>query len=98
MAIISNQQVTLRSVQFSLLHRTPPLRKCAVKITGLSGEFTTIPFKVVSRFGGKNPFEASEVKLTGLIRLIGGAEIHATTPEGVATLDLVYEIRTGSDV
>jgi hypothetical protein len=98
MTIISGRETTLRSNRFTLLHRTPSLRKCAVKITGLSGEFTTIPFKVEGRFGSHNPFEASEVKLTGIFQLIFGAEIQATTPEGVGTLDIVYEIRTGADV
>ena len=98
MTIHPDQQATLKANRLRLLHRTPPMRKCAVKITGVSGEFTTLPFTVNHGIGGKTKLEASEVKLTRIVQLLGGAQILATTPEGVATLDIVYEIRTGADV
>jgi len=40
--------------------------------------------------------EASEVQLSGLQMFIF-ADINATAPQGVGTLDIVYEVRTGAD-
>jgi hypothetical protein len=41
-------------------------------------------------------FEASTVKLRLFETFVKG-QILATTPEGVATLDIVFELRTGAD-
>jgi hypothetical protein len=97
MPVKANQQATLTEGEFKLLHRAR-MQGCRLVLTGISGEGTTIPFKT-RKFGGLNsqPFDASEVKLSFLQTMPSGL-ILATTPEGVATLDIVYEVRTGSDI
>ena len=93
MAIKADQQATLTQGQVTTLHTTffPP---CKVTLTGISGEFTTIPFRIKGPGVAGEPFEASEVSIP---RGFGLKRIQATTPEGVGTLDIVYELRTGED-
>jgi hypothetical protein len=97
MPVKANQQATLTAGEFKLLHRAR-LQSCRLVLTGSSGEGTTVVFKT-KKFGALNsqPFEASQVKLS-FIQTMPSAQILATTPEGVATLDIVYEVRTGSDI
>jgi hypothetical protein len=95
MAIKPDQEATLTQGQFRTLHKTI-MRPCRVTLTGISGEFATIPFRIRSgRFEGET-FEASEASIPGG-RGLAPKSIQATTPEGVGTLDIVYELRTGSD-
>jgi hypothetical protein len=95
MPVSSNLQATLNSGQFTPLHRAR-MQSCRVTLTGLSGEGTTIPFRV-TKFGALNAVvEADHVKLS-FLQTMPSARIAATTPEGVATLEIVYELRTGSD-
>lgn len=97
MAILANQQATLTQGQETVLF-TARFAKVRLTLTGISGEFTTIPFKIKPHFrsvrGGF--FEASEVSLT-LFQTFLGADIIATTPQGVGTLDIVFEVRTRGD-
>ena len=93
MPIKPDQQATLTQAQFTTLHTTI-FRPCKVTLTGISGEFTTIPFRIVIRFVAGEPFDASEASVP---RGLGIKRIQATTPEGVGTLDIVYELRTGPD-
>lgn len=93
MPIRPDQQATLTQGQFTTLHTTI-LRRCKVTLTGISGEFTTIPFRINSRGVEGEPFDASEASIP---RGLGFKRIQATTPEGVGTLDIVYEVRTGAD-
>jgi hypothetical protein len=97
MAVISNQQATLTQGQTTVLHRAR-FEKCRLTLTGLSGEFTTIPFRTKTRgsFFDSGFFQASEVSLS-LFSTIPSGTILATTPAGVATLDVVYEVRTRGD-
>ena len=73
--------------------------RCRLTLTGVSGEFTTIPFQTKTRGGLITTpfFEASEIHLT-FFQTFPSATIFATTPEGVATLDIVYEVRTKGDL
>lgn len=93
MPIKLDQQATLTQGRFTTLHTTilPP---CKVTLTGISGEFATIPFRIKTRGVAGEPFEASEASLP---RRLGLRRIQATTPEGVGSLDIVYEVRTGAD-
>ncbi|HEX8074865.1 MAG TPA: hypothetical protein VF545_07775 [Thermoleophilaceae bacterium] len=93
MPIKPDQQATLTQGQFTTLH-TIIFRACKVTLTGISGEFTTIPFRIKTGRVAGEPFDASEVSIP---RGLGFKRIQATTPEGVGTLDIVYELRTGAD-
>ena len=81
----------------TLLERALP-GKFRLTVTGIAGEFTTIPFQLKRRGGllVSEFFEAAEVQL-GLFGTLPFAEILAKTPEGVARLDIIYEVRTGKD-
>lgn len=96
MTVSPNQQVTLVSGQTTLLHQSS-FQAFSVTLTGIAGEFTTIPFKTM-KLGRLNPrlFEASSVKLRLFETFVKG-QILATTPEGVGSLDIVFELRTGAD-
>jgi hypothetical protein len=96
MPVFPNQQVTLVSGQTTLLRQTR-FRAVSVTLTGIAGEFTTIPFKTVKHGTQKSDFfEASSVKLRFFDAFPLG-QILATTPAGVASLDIVFEVRTGAD-
>jgi hypothetical protein len=94
--VLANQQVTLVSGQTRVLTQSRH-KACKVTLTGIAGEFTTIPFQTI-RFGRFTSefFEASSVKLSFFDTLPSG-RILATTPDGVASLDIVFELRTGID-
>ena len=94
MAIHPNQQVTLLSGQTTLLHQSS-FQAFSVTLTGIAGEFTTIPFKTM-KLGRLNKrfFEASTVKLRFFETFVKG-QILAKPPEGVASLDIIFELRTG---
>jgi hypothetical protein len=99
--VLADQQATLTQGEDTLLFRAR-FAITRLTLTGLSGEFTTIPFKVrraplLPAPGGGEFFEASEVFLK-FTQTIFGADILATAPQGVATLDIVYEVRTRRDV
>lgn len=93
MPIKPDQQATVTQGTFTTLHTTI-FPACKVTLTGASGEFTTIPFRIKSRRSEGEPFDASEASLP---RGFGLRRIQATAPAGVATLDIVYELRTGPD-
>jgi hypothetical protein len=96
MPVLSNQQVTLVSGQTTVLHKSRRER-CKVKLTGSSGEGTTIPFQR-KLFGSLTTafVDASEAQLS-FIQAFPSGTILATTPAGVASLDIVFEVRTGND-
>ena len=97
MPIRPDQQATLTQGVFTTLH-TRIFRAAKVTLTGVSNEFTTIPFRIVDRrdivHGGGETFNASEASVP---RGIGLKRIQATTPTGVGALDIIYELRTGAD-
>ncbi|MDX6602652.1 MAG: hypothetical protein QOF13_1854 [Solirubrobacterales bacterium] len=96
MSVQSEIEVTLTQGVTTRLHRAV-WSKCRVKLTGISGEFSTIPFQTKTNGGITGRFfEASEVSLT-FFKTLPSAEIRATTPDGAGTLDIIYEIRTGAD-
>lgn len=95
MAILSNLQVTLQGGVTTTLF-TARFAKCRLTLTGISGEFTTIPFRTKTRLFDSGFFEASQVQLS-LFQTFPSAAILATTPEGVGSLDIVYEVRTRGD-
>src|SRR4051812_9298187 len=96
MPILPNQQVTLVSGQTMLLQQSR-FRGCKVTLTGIAGEFTTIPFKTVKHGSQKSDFfEASSVRLRFFDSFPVG-QILATTPAGVGSLDIIFEVRTGPD-
>ena len=95
-----NQEATLSQGVETVLHQTAGFRACRVTVTGIAGEFATIPMKIKRRRGAINTgfFEALEVKLSFFQLITGGrAEILATAPAGVGALDIVYDVRTGSE-
>ena len=95
MTVLTDQQATVNQGEETLLHHAR-FEKCRVVLTGASGEFQTIPF-AVRRFRQTTEFhEASEVFLR-VFQTVFGADVLATARQGVATLDIVYEIRTGRD-
>ena len=97
MTILSNQEATLTAGTETLLIRVV-FQKCRLTLTGIAGEFTTIPFRTkVNGVANSGLFEASEVELK-LVQTLAGGSIFATTPAGVASLDIIYEIRTRRDV
>jgi hypothetical protein len=96
-AVKSNLQATLKQGQSTSLF-VARFEKCLLTLTAETGEFTTIPFQTRT-FGGlvvSDFFEASQVGLS-FGRTIPFARILATTPQGVGTLDIVYEVRTRGD-
>ncbi len=93
MTIRPDQQATLTQGRFTTLHTTI-FGPCKVTLTGVSGEFTTIPFRIKRGRVEGDPFDASEASIA---RGLGLKRLQATTPEGVGTLDIVYELRTGAD-
>lgn len=95
MAILSNREATLTAGQDTELFKTlaGPVR---LTLTGISGEFTEIPFRTKIGRVLSARFDASEVTLPRVSPLRAG-RIFATTPEGVGTLDIVYEVRTRGD-
>jgi hypothetical protein len=96
MPVLPNQEVTLVSGQTTLLHQGR-LKRFSVTLTGIAGEFTTIPFKTLKNGRVESDFfEASSVKLN-LFQAVPFGQILATTPAGVASLDIVFELRTGPD-
>ena len=98
MPVELNKEATLSQGEETLLHFAR--RASRVTVTGIAGEFTTIPFKLKRRRLAFDPgfFEAREVKLSFAQTLLGGGvSILATAPEGVGALDIVYDVRTGVD-
>ena len=97
MPILSNQQVTLVSGQETLLKQVR-FGRLRVTITGIAGEFTTIPMRTRTRGGLKDTglVEATEATVR-FFEAIPFADVHATTPEGVASLDIIFEVRTRAD-
>jgi hypothetical protein len=93
MPIKPDQQATLTQGRFTTLHTTI-FAPCKVTLTGVSGEFTTIPFRIKTGRDEGEPFDASEASVP---RGLGFKPIQATTAAGVGTLDIVYELRTGAD-
>jgi hypothetical protein len=88
---------TLVQGQFTLLHRAR-FQRCRVTITAISNAevggvllrtTTGLPVKTTEIVG-------TEVFLR-IFQTILGATIEATTPEGVASLDITYVVKTGSD-
>ena len=97
MPIKTNLNATLSQGVETTLHRARAFEKCRVKVTGIAGEFATIPMKTKTNgFRDSGFFEATEAALT-VFQTLGGARILATAPAGVGSLDIVYEVRTGTD-
>jgi hypothetical protein len=97
MAFLANQEATL-TAEPTELFRTR-FGKCELKVTGIAGEFTTIPLQKKARGGLADSgfFEGTEVELSQL-ETIPSAKIFAKAPEGVGSLDIVYEVRTRRNV
>jgi hypothetical protein len=97
MAVSDPVQRTLNQNRFAFLHRAR-LEPCRVTITATSNaEFNGVKFRTktwparITRV-----FEANEVHL-GLFATLPQATIEAAPPEGVATVDITYVIKTGAD-
>jgi hypothetical protein len=88
---------TLKSGRFALLHRAARLQPCRVTITATSNaEFNGVRFRTKALAGRSLVFEANEVHL-GLFQTLLGATVEAAPPEGVATVDISYVVKTGAD-
>jgi hypothetical protein len=95
--LLTDLTATLSQGVETSLHRAR-FQRCRVTITGIAGEFTTIPMKKkIRRLADSGFFEATEVEIQRF-EALPSAEILATAPEGVGALDIVYEIRTGRNV
>jgi hypothetical protein len=95
MTILSDQQATLSQEPTTLF--TVRVARCRLTVTGISGEFATIPLRTRTRgFTTSDFFEGTEVAFKP-IQTIPSAAIFAKAPEGVGALDIVYEVRTGAD-
>jgi hypothetical protein len=95
MPIQSNLQATLTPTP-TLLHRSRFMTKAHLIVTGIAGEFATIPFQTKTNGFKVRSFEATEVKLK-VIETLPSATISASAPQGVGSLDITYELRTGAD-
>jgi hypothetical protein len=97
MPIQTDLNATLSQGVETPLHRARAFQKARVTVTGIAGEFATIPMKTKTNgFVDSGFFEATQVELT-VFQTLGGARILATTPQGVGSLDIVYDVRTGKD-
>jgi hypothetical protein len=96
MPVLTNQLATLTQEPTTLF--VSRLGKCQLKVTGIAGEFTTIPMQTRKRGGlSVSPFfEATEVELS-VGQTVPSGTILAKAPEGVGSLDIVYETRTRKD-
>ena len=95
MPVQSNLQATLSATP-TLLHRARFMTKAHLIVTGIAGEFATIPFQTKTNGFKVRSFEATEVKLK-VIDTVPSATISASAPQGVGSLDITYELRTGAD-
>jgi hypothetical protein len=95
-AVKSGLEATLRSRK-RLLHRSHS-EKCRVTITGSTGESGTVTFALRGQHfrPGASAIEAAEISVSDE-QSDPFAEILAGPPPGVATVDIVYEVRTGAD-
>jgi hypothetical protein len=97
MPIQTDVNKTLSQGAETVLHRARAFTKCRVKVTGIAGEFATIPMKTKTNgFRDSGFFEATEAAIS-VKQTLGGAQILATAPAGVGSLDITYEVRTGTD-
>ena len=92
---VLTKQATLSDGALTVLHRST-FAKVHLVVTGIAGEFATIPFQTRTNGFKVRSFEASEVKLK-VIETIPTATIFAKAPPGVGSLDITYEVRTGAD-
>ncbi|HKP91720.1 MAG TPA: hypothetical protein VJT75_17265 [Thermoleophilaceae bacterium] len=96
MAVLDPVTVTLRQ-RFQLLH-TAHIQRCSVTITAISNaEFDGVVFRTtafVTR--SKNVFTANKAAL-GLWATVPVGTIEARAPEGVATIEVTYQVKTGAD-
>jgi hypothetical protein len=96
MPVLDPVDRTLKSGRFALLHRAR-FQACRVTITATSNaEFLGVKFRTKGLVGRSLVFEASEAHM-GLFQTFMGATIEAAPPEGVATVDITYVVKTGAD-
>jgi hypothetical protein len=95
MASLTNQEATLTAEPTTLF--TSHFAGCHLRVTGIAGEFTTIPFQTTTRgLFNSRFFEAAEVRLSASQTIPSGA-IRAKAPDGVGSLDIVYNVRSRGD-
>ena len=90
--------MTLQTGTFTLLHRAF-VQRCRVTITATSNpEAGGVGFRVKRVLGGgrADTFVGDEAFLAPT-QTFFGATIEATTPPGVATLDITFVVKTGAD-
>lgn len=97
MPVLGPIDKTLHGGTFTLLH-SARLEACRLTITGNSNpEAGAIKFRVTHLFPRSvELLEGDEVFLR-IFETFIGARIEAAAPEGVAALDITYEVRTGRD-
>jgi hypothetical protein len=89
---------TLQTGTFTVLH-TAFLQRCRVTITATSNpDAGGVGFRIKRVLGGRkvDTFIGDEAFLTPT-QTFFGATIEATTPPGVASLDITYVVKTGAD-
>ena len=100
MAIGTDLQSTLTQ-EPTTLHQARGGEKARVTITGIAGEFPAIPMRVKLRLSFPRQLAAAftartEVSVSQVQAFIG-ADVLAKAPQGVGSVDIVYEVRTGGD-
>jgi hypothetical protein len=96
MPVQSNLQATLSDGALTVLHRARFMTKAHLIVTGIAGEFATIPFQTKTNGFVTRSFEGTEARLK-VIETMPSATISAKAPAGVGSLDITYDLRTGTD-
>jgi hypothetical protein len=95
MTVLADQTATLTQDAFTKLAPVG-FGRVRVTITGQSGENATIRFRVKRGFARPVEFDALVAEVAAL-NIFGFGDISAKPPQGVATLDIIYEVRTKGD-
>lgn len=97
MPTLAPVSTTLTAGEFTLLH-TARFQRCRVTITAISNaEAGGVLFRTKQNvFGGTKESVGMELSLR-ILETFFGTTIEASTPEGVASLDVTYVVKTGRD-
>lgn len=88
---------TLTQGEFTLLHLAR-FERCRLTITGISNaEVGGALLRTTRNFPRKTTTVVGTEVFLRIIETFLGARIEASTPEGVATLEITYVVKTGPD-
>jgi hypothetical protein len=90
--------VTLTQGQFTLLHKARIFERCRVTITATTNpDVGGVLFRTTRRSGKLVEEVVGLEVFLRVFQTFPGAKIEASTPAGVASLDVTYVVRTGND-